>query len=358
MVITGIDGTSFSVLTPCGETATLRDGSPIHDVDVVIDPGHGGPIDTGAVAPTGLAEKDLNLDVSFAVSELLTARGLSVLLTRTGDYPIPIVVRAEYADRVGARALVSIHHNAPVAPASDIPGIEIFVQSESSESRRLGGLLYESTMEAFGRFDVDWDRAPDAGVMTVLNPEGLDAYGMIRRPETVSALIELGYLANRAEAELYQRPEYVPTAARAVADAVLAFLQTNQPGSGFVKGRVFRPGRGVGRDQCIEPDLELSLYPNVIGVEVGGQGSDTYSFDVTISSGYDSAERYADGIRIIGDDGRVYADLELIHDHAAEQPFTRSLSDVVIPPEIRRVTVEARDLRYGWGGETVSVELP
>jgi hypothetical protein len=213
-------------------------------------------------------------------------------------------------------------------------------------------------MVALGRFDVDWDRAPDAGVMTVLNPEGLDAYGMIRRPETVSALVELGYIANRAEAELYQRPEYVPTAAQAVADAVLAFLQTNRPGSGFVEGRVFRPRPGVGRDQCIEPDLELSLYPDVIGVEVVAQGADTYTFDFTISSGYDSAERYADGIRIVGDDGRVYADLELTHDHAAEQPFTRSLSDVAIPPEIRRVTVEARDLRYGWGGATVTVELP
>ena len=48
---------------------------------------------------------------------------------------------------------------------------------------------------------------------------------------------------------------------------------------------------------------------------------------------------------------------ELTHDHAAEQPFTRSLTDVVIPPDVTEVTVEGRDLVNGWGGGTSTVTI-
>lgn len=357
LAVTMANGDTVEVLTPCGAQAALAEGVPIYDVDVVIDPGHGGPVDTGAVGPTGMAEKDINLQVSLAAEALLEERGIRVVLTRVGDYPIPIRTRAEYARLMGAEALVSIHHNAPVAPASDIPGVEIFVKHDSTESQRLGGLLYESSMEALARFDVDWDRSPDAGVMAVLNSEGRDAYGMVRLPEMPSALVELGYIANRAEAELYQTPEYVEAASRSVADAIEAFLVTEDEGAPLVEGRVFNPQRGVGRDRCVEPDLQDPLYPDVVDVEVR-RGSESYHFDVTISAPYDSAERYADAFRVVGDDGRVYAVRELLHDHANEQPFTRSVGPVGIPETVEKVTIEGRDLVYGWGGGTVEVTLP
>lgn len=97
--------------------------------------------------------------------------------------------------------------------------------------------------------------------------------------------------------------------------------------------------------------------PDVIDVEVAAAG-DTYRFDVTVSSPYDSPERYADAFRVLTPDGDVLAVRELLHDHADEQPFTRSLGDVAVPAGIRTVTVQARDLEYGWGGGTVEVELP
>ncbi len=357
LAVTGVDGETVHVITPCGDPADITDGTPVYDVDVVIDPGHGGPIDTGAVAPTGVPEKEINLTVGLEVARILNERGVATVVTRSGDYPIPIPTRSEYADSMGAKALVSIHHNAPAAPASDTPGTEIFIQDGSDDSRRLGGLIYQSVTERLGAFDVDWDRAPDAGVMTVLNPEGDDAYGMIRIPDSVSVLVELGYVANRAEAEFFARPDYAPTVGAAVADAIEAFLNSDAPGTGFVDGRVFDPQRGVGKDQCIEPDLEASLYPDVVGVEVSGGGG-VYGFDVTVSSPYDTPERYADGWRVIGDDGVVYATNELTHDHATEQPFTRSVIGVSIPSSVETVVVQARDQTYGWGGATVTVTLP
>lgn len=258
LAVTGVNSETIEVLTPCGNPEFLTEGIPVHDVDVLIDPGHGGPIDTGAVGANGLSEKEINLEVSLAVYDLLTDRGISSMLTRTDDYPIPIRVRSQYSDLMDAEALVSIHHNAPRANASEIPGVEIFVKKGTPESARLGGLLYEETMSALGQFDVTWDRAPDAGVMTVLNTEGEDAYGIVRLPGAPTALIELGYIANPAEAALYENPAYVPAAANAIADAIEAFINSDATGSPLVEGRVFNPARGVGRDQCVEPSLQVS----------------------------------------------------------------------------------------------------
>ena len=50
--------------------------------------------------------------------------------------------------------------------------------------------------------------------------------------------------------------------------------------------------------------------------------------------------------------------LMLLHDHANEQPFTRSLSRVAIEPDISIVIIQGRDQHYGYGGETISVPLP
>ncbi|MGC3874926.1 hypothetical protein ACPF7Z_16845 [Halomonas sp. GXIMD04776] len=99
-------------------------------------------------------------------------------------------------------------------------------------------------------------------------------------------------------------------------------------------------------------------YPDVVGVEAMSSGENRFDFDVTVSSPYDSTKRYADAFRVMSDDGDVYGVRELLHDHADEQPFTRRLSGVDIPPEVRGVIVQARDQVHGYGGETMRVELP
>lgn len=98
-------------------------------------------------------------------------------------------------------------------------------------------------------------------------------------------------------------------------------------------------------------------FPDVIEAEVIRSADGTFRFDVTISSPYDSPDRYADAFRVVGPDGDVLGVRELLHDHASEQPFTRSLANVAVPPGVSTVTVEARDLDNGWGGATVQLEL-
>lgn len=97
-------------------------------------------------------------------------------------------------------------------------------------------------------------------------------------------------------------------------------------------------------------------YPDVIRAEAARVGDD-WTFSATVSSPYDTAQRYADAWRVVAPDGTVLGVRELAHDHAGEQPFTRSLTGIAVPIGIDRVTVEARDLTNGWGGATVEIEL-
>ncbi len=102
--------------------------------------------------------------------------------------------------------------------------------------------------------------------------------------------------------------------------------------------------------------VDAQLFPDVVGA-VAALGEQGWDFDVTVSSPYDTPERYADAWRVVGPDGAVFGVRELTHDHASEQPFTRSLRGVEIPPEVDVVVVEGRDSANGWGGERVEVAL-
>ena len=54
---------------------------------------------------------------------------------------------------------------------------------------------------------------------------------------------------------------------------------------------------------------------------------------------------------------RVFGVRELDHDHASEQPFTRSLAGVQILDDVEKVVVEGRDQASGYGGATFEVAL-
>ncbi|MET0695870.1 MAG: N-acetylmuramoyl-L-alanine amidase [Acidimicrobiia bacterium] len=249
--------TGFRVTTPCGNEATVREGTTLGTTQVVIDPGHGGQVDTGAVGANGLMEKHLNLEVSQALEADLIVRGIDVVLTRTADYASRLGVRAGLADRVNADLLISIHHNAPTPGPSPRPGTEVFIQSTSEASRRLGGLVWTRVMAALSDFDIEWTAAPDAGVLSVLSTRGSDAYGMISGPRTVSVLAEMAYISNPVEAELFATTEYVAAASDALADAVEGFLTTEATGAGYVaEPRIFNPQPGIGGSLCVDPALE------------------------------------------------------------------------------------------------------
>ena len=98
-------------------------------------------------------------------------------------------------------------------------------------------------------------------------------------------------------------------------------------------------------------------FPDVLAVELRPAGEE-WDVLVTLSSPYDTPERYADGWRVLAPDGTVLGEHTLGHDHAAEQPFTRTQPGLAIPDGVREVTVEGRDQANGFGGSTVTVPVP
>src|ERR1700728_2201035 len=79
---------------------------------IVIDAGHGGH-DTGTIGPTGLMEKDLCLDGSLRLRQLIEEKlpGTEVTFTRDDDTFIPLERRTEIANEAKADLFLSIHAN-------------------------------------------------------------------------------------------------------------------------------------------------------------------------------------------------------------------------------------------------------
>ncbi len=115
---------------------------------------------------------------------------------------------------------------------------------------------------------------------------------------------------------------------------------------------------GVSGVSAQSPNASAQKYPDVLAVKIRAQAGRKLDFDVTVSSPYDSPLRYADAFRVAGKDGRVYGERKLLHHHAGEQPFTRDLYGVTIPPDVRIVVIQARDQKYGYGGKSVEAMLP
>ena len=112
-----------------------------------------------------------------------------------------------------------------------------------------------------------------------------------------------------------------------------------------------------GADPPGAQDAYGQRYPDVLSTELEPT-DDTWRLHATLSSPYDTPERYADAFRALDEDRTVLGVRELAHDHANEQPFTRSLDGLEIPDDVERITVEGRDQRNGWSGTTVELEVP
>lgn len=245
----------WKVFDPCGNPQTISKIFPIRETQVVLDPGHGGK-DPGTRGPTGLKESELNLKVTVAVAQLLQEQGFPTLLTRTGDYYIELDERIALSDAANATALVSIHHNAPIAAKSNKPGTEVFAQTGDTESARLAGLLHKEVFEVLNNVDgIEWTSRWDAGALRVVNSEGGDAYSLVRKPQTTNALLEIAYLASPSEGTFMAKDGYVQLVAPAIAAAIKTFLTSDQNGTALLeRARIHNPSGG--RRTCPEVELE------------------------------------------------------------------------------------------------------
>jgi N-acetylmuramoyl-L-alanine amidase len=176
---------------------------------VVIDPGHGGP-DPGAVGIGGLRETDVVLDVGLQVAQLLQARGVQVLLTRTSEVDVDLPPRVSLANSSGADLFVSLHANALSMARPDVNGVETFY-FEGGRSRRLAELMQEQLMAIS-------PGTPDRGARP-------GRFFVIRRTVMPSVLTEMGFVTGEIDSPRLADAGFRRRLAQAVTTAILDFLQ-------------------------------------------------------------------------------------------------------------------------------------
>ena len=116
--------------------------SPPVPVVLVIDPGHGGvpnnhdptqPFDPGAIATSGLMEKDVTLDVAQRTATLLRQDLVDVVLTRTTDVGLSVPQREQIGIDAHENLFVSIHCNSyPADPT--VGGALVLYPNPQSQS--------------------------------------------------------------------------------------------------------------------------------------------------------------------------------------------------------------------------------
>ena len=251
------------VSSTCGNQIVYDGGSPYGPVDVVLDPGHGGP-ESGSVGSNGLTERDLNLLVAFHAQLALEDLGYTVALTRRSDLHMPIRQRTAIANALEPQVFVSIHHNGGAVRRSDTPGTETFHQVDDPESIRLAGILFEEVQSVFAPFWVPWVDTVHQGASTRLREPRAETYGILRMtPDLTSVIVEGLYLSNPPEAQLLALPEVQEMEGRAIAAGIHRFLTTSDPGSGF-RPEFFdahTTGTGTARgcvDAQLSPPVEIT----------------------------------------------------------------------------------------------------
>jgi N-acetylmuramoyl-L-alanine amidase len=219
---------------------------------VVIDPGHGGE-DPGAIGLRGIKEKTICFEVATKLRRELEKRsGLRVILTRSGDYYIPLRQRYRVAEDNDADLFVSVHANS--AKSRSASGAEVFFltlgPATDAQSRRIAEL--ENAADLVGGappeagdhlIDIIADlRMKDTLTRSSLVAESLIGaldrhdlmatrsvkqarFVVLQSPQVPSALVEIGFLSNPSDAKLITRRDFSDRVARSLAEGITLYLR-------------------------------------------------------------------------------------------------------------------------------------
>ncbi len=107
---------------------------PLSVKRVVIDPGHGGE-QAGAISRSGVAEKEITLDIGRRLRTLMEQASFEVLMTRETDVTLPLTERVAYANARHADLFVSVHVNS--IPSPGVRPLETFYVGPSDDPHTL-----------------------------------------------------------------------------------------------------------------------------------------------------------------------------------------------------------------------------
>ncbi len=196
---------------------------------IVVDPGHGG-YDKGQVSRYGY-EKDFALDVARKLRPLLLSKGLRVIMTREGDYFVPLEVRAQIANKARDSIFVSIHFNAS-NDDRNATGFEIFSftprgapstsdsavapsalstqpgSAVDAQSLALSACIYHSLLGHIPEYDRGIKRA---------------RFAVLRLTKVPAVLIEGGFLTEQGQCKLIAQKEWRAKLAHAISVGIESY---------------------------------------------------------------------------------------------------------------------------------------
>ena len=97
---------------------------------------------------------------------------------------------------------------------------------------------------------------------------------------------------------------------------------------------------------------------DVVDATIARASDGTFRFDATLAHADTGWEHYANAFEIVDAEGNILAVRTLVHPHVDEQPFTRSISGVVLEPGLKEVTVRGHDSVHGLGGTEMVLSVP
>jgi N-acetylmuramoyl-L-alanine amidase len=247
---TGLPGTAVANVEPVPESSVPlshprpidRSAIPLSIKTIVIDPGHGG--EPGATAESGLAEKEITLDVALRLRRYLGQSPFEVLLTRDTDRRISLDQRVAFANERKADLFISIHVNSMephtiraletyyVGPTDD--PLTLKLASRENKDSEFSLADYKKILE---KIYVDARRDESHGFARAVqgelfrslkktNPD-LENRGVRTAPFVVligtqmpAVLVEIACLSNEEEVQLLTKPDYRENIAVALAQGI------------------------------------------------------------------------------------------------------------------------------------------
>ncbi|MCL2296776.1 MAG: N-acetylmuramoyl-L-alanine amidase [Proteobacteria bacterium] len=224
---------------------------------VMLDPGHGGE-DPGAIGRKGTFEKNVVLAIARRVKKLIDAEpNMRAVLTRDGDFFVPLNQRVEKARRVQADLMVSIHADAFTNP--NARGSSVFALSErgatSTAARWLaqkensadlvGGVNIGGKDSAVARTLLDLSQSAqindslkvggmvltELGRRNTLHKKQVEQAGfaVLRAPDIPSILVETAFISNLEEEAQLNDPKQQQRFAEAIAEGIKRYFASNPP---------------------------------------------------------------------------------------------------------------------------------
>ncbi len=224
---------------------------------IVIDAGHGGE-DPGARGRLGSREKDITLTIAKRLKELIDAEPeMRAVLTRDGDFYVPLQTRVDKARRVKADLFVSVHADAFIR--SHARGSSVFALSErraTSEAARwlakkeneadlVGGVNIDVKDKYLAQTLLDLSQTAtidhslrlgsavlgELGHVNTLHKAQVEqaSFAVLKSPDVPSILVETAFISNPEEEKRLNEEGYQDQLARAILGGIKRYFAKHPP---------------------------------------------------------------------------------------------------------------------------------